>query len=243
MDVVLLHSGVTDSGEWDAIRPLLEAEGHRVLAPDLPGFGSQPEPKGEFSLGEFVLGLPFDRAALVGTSNGGRAALEATMEAPGRVERLVVIGSNPFGWSEDVAAVGSREEELWEAGRLDDAAELMVRAWVDGPHRGPDVVPQALRTRVLEMQKRAYELQGEEATIRRVEIDPSAIRVPMLFIRGALDWDDIARAAQRFAAETPDMREVVVDGAAHLPTMEQPETVAAAITTHLGSSTTVLSRE
>jgi pimeloyl-ACP methyl ester carboxylesterase len=76
-----------------------------------------------------------------------------------------------------------------------------------------------------------------------VEIDPSAIRVPMLFIRGALDWDDIARAAQRFAAETPDMREVVVDGAAHLPTMEQPETVAAAITTHLGSSTTVLSRE
>jgi 3-oxoadipate enol-lactonase len=229
MDVVLLHSGVTGSGEWDGVKPLLEAAGHRVLAPDLPGFGSQPEPEGEFSLGEFVLGLPFDRAALVGTSNGGRAALEATMLSPERVERLVVIGSNPFGWGEGVAAVGAQEEELWEAGCRDEAAELMVRAWVDGPNRGPDEVPQALRTRVLEMQKRAYELQGEEATIRRVEIDPSAIRVPMLFIRGALDWDDIARSAQRFAAETPDVQEVVVDGASHLPTMEQPEIVAAAL--------------
>jgi 3-oxoadipate enol-lactonase len=230
MDVVLIHAGVTDSGEWDGVRPLLEAAGHRVLAPDLPGFGSRPEPQGEFSLGEFVLGLPFERAALVGTSFGGRAVLEATLAAPERVERLVVIGSNPFGWSDDVAAVGAQEEELFEAGRADEAAELMVRAWVDGPHRGPDEVAPTLRTRVRDMQKRAYELQaGTDATLRRVEIDPAAIHVPMLFIRGALDWDDVARAAQRFVAETPDVQEVVVDGAAHLPTMEQPETVAATL--------------
>jgi pimeloyl-ACP methyl ester carboxylesterase len=234
MDVVLLHSGLTDSGEWDGIRPQLEAAGHRVIAPDLPGYGSRPMPPGELSLAEFVLGQPFERAALVGTSFGGRAALEAVLEAPDRVERLVVIGSNPFGWGDEIAAVGAQEDELFEAGRFDDAADLMVRSWVDGPHRGPDAVPPALRARVGAMQKRAYELgEGEDSSLRRVEIDPREVRVPMLFIRGALDWDEVARAAERFVSESPDAREVVIEGAAHLPTMEQPDVVAAAITAFL----------
>jgi 3-oxoadipate enol-lactonase len=237
MDVVLLHSGLTDSGEWDGVRPLLEAAGHRVLTPDLPGYGSQPMPAGELWLGGFVLGLPFERAALIGTSTGGRAALEAFLAEPQRVDRLVVIGSNPFGWSDEVGAIGAQEEELFEAGRFDDAAELMVRAWVDGPHRGPDAVPPALRARVSAMQKRAYELgEGEDASLRRVEIDPREIRVPMLYVRGALDWDDIARAAQRFVSEAPDVREVVVDGAAHLPTMERPDVVAAELLRFLDST-------
>jgi 3-oxoadipate enol-lactonase len=237
MDVVLLHSGLTDSGEWDGVRPTLEAAGHRVLAPDLPGYGSRPTPPGELSLADFVLGQPFERAAVVGTSFGGRAALEATLAAPERIERLVVIGSNPFGWSDEVAEVGAQEEELFEAGRYDDAAELMVRAWVDGPHRGPDVVPPALRARVSAMQKRAYELgEGEDSSLRRVEIDPREIRVPMLFMRGALDWDDVARAAQRFASETPDIREIVIEGAAHLPTMEKPDVVTAELLRFLDST-------
>jgi 3-oxoadipate enol-lactonase len=228
MDVVLLHSGLTDSGEWDGVRPPLEAAGHRVIAPDLPGYGSRPMPPGELSLAEFVLGLPFERAAVVGTSFGGRAALEAALAAPERVERLVVIGSNPFGWGDEVAAAGAQEDELFQAGRFDEAADLMVRSWVDGPHRGPDVVPPALRARVSAMQKRAYELgEGEDSSLRRVEIDPREVRVPMLFIRGALDWDEVARAAERFVSEGPDVREVVIEGAAHLPTMEQPDVVAA----------------
>jgi pimeloyl-ACP methyl ester carboxylesterase len=237
MDVVLLHSGLTDSGEWDGVRPHLEAAGHRVLAPDLPGYGSRSMPPGELSLADFVLGQPFERAAVVGTSFGGRAALEATLAAPERVERLVAIGSNPFGWSDEVGAVGAQEEELFEAGRFDEAAELMVRAWVDGPHRGPDVVPPALRARVSAMQKRAYELgEGEGSSLRRVEIDPHEIRVPMLFMRGALDWDDVARAAQRFVSETPDVREIVIEDAAHLPTMEKPDVVAAELLRFLGST-------
>jgi 3-oxoadipate enol-lactonase len=237
MDVVLLHSGLTDSGEWDGVRPRLEAAGHRALAPDLPGYGSRPMPPGELSLAEFVLGQPFERAAVVGTSFGGRAALEAALAAPERVERLVVIGSNPFGWGDEVQAVGAEEEALFEAGRFDDAAGLMVRAWVDGPHRGPDAVPSAIRARVSAMQKRAYELgEGEGSSLRRVEIDPREIRVPMLFMRGALDWDDVARAAQRFVSEGADVRQVVIEGAAHLPTMEQPDVVAAELLRFLDST-------
>src|SRR5437868_10583023 len=125
MDVVLLHSGVTDSGEWDAVLPRIEAEGHRVLAPDLPGHGSQPLEPGEMSFADFVLALPFAEAAVVGTSLGGRAALETAQAAPERVTRLVVSGTNPFGWSEEVGRIGAEEEALFEAGDFDAAAELM----------------------------------------------------------------------------------------------------------------------
>ncbi len=226
MDVVLIHSGVTDSGEWDAVRPLLEQR-HHVVAPDLPGYGSTPLTPGEHSLADSVLASFTGDAALVGTSFGGRAALAAALAAPERVTKLVLVSANPFGWSEEVQTISAQENELFEAGRFDEAAELMVRAWVDGPQRGPDEVPSELRDRVRAMQRRAYELQaGVDASLRRVEIQPARISAPTLVVRGALDWPDVARAAARFVAEIPDVREVVIEDSAHLPALERPDELA-----------------
>lgn len=223
VQIVLIHSGITDSGEWDAVRPLLEAQ-HSVVAPDLPGYGSTPLEPGEHSLAEAVLGAFTGEAALVGTSFGGRAALEAALAAPDRVSKLVLVGTNPFGWSAEVQEIAAKDEELFEAGRFDEAAELMVRAWVDGPQRGPDDVDPSLRERVRAMQRRAYELQaGVDASLRDVQLDLSRIGAPTLVVRGALDWPDVARAAARFVAEVPDAREVVMEGAAHLPALERPQ--------------------
>jgi len=210
MDVVLLHSGVTDPGEWDGIRPLLEPE-HRVVAPTL--WQTRP-------LLDIVLeAIPGESAALVGTSLGGRAALEAAAAAPERVRAVVVINSNPFGWSEDVRATGAQETELFEAGRFDDAAALMVRAWLVGPQREEDDVPRELRERVFAMQRLAYEVDAEPEA---GPFEPADVRVPMLFIRGSLDWPDVERAAAQFAGA----RQAVVEGAAHLPTLERPDEVA-----------------
>jgi pimeloyl-ACP methyl ester carboxylesterase len=226
IEIVLVHSGVTDSGEWDGVRPLLEHE-HLVFAPDLPGFGTTPEVPGELSLSEYVLSVFDGPAALVGTSFGGRAVLETALAAPERVTHLVLIGANPFGWSDDVQRVQAQEGELFEAGRLGDAAELMARSWLAGPDREPDEVDAELYDRVRRMNLRAYELQaGEEGSLRKVEIEPERITAPTLVVRGALDWPDIAAAAQRLVDELPNARLVVVEGCAHLPTMERPDEVA-----------------
>jgi 3-oxoadipate enol-lactonase len=226
MDVVLIHSGVTDSTEWDSVRAVLERE-HLVFTPELPGFGSTPEPAGEFSLADYVLGTFEGPAALVGTSFGGRAALETALAAPDRVTHLVLIGANTFGWSEDVRQIQQQEEALFDEGRRDDAADLMVRAWLVGATREPEDVDPELRERVRQMVLRSYELQeSSEASLKRVEIEPARIAAPTLVIRGALDWPDVATAAQRLADEIPNAREVVVEDAAHLPTMERPDEVA-----------------
>ncbi len=38
-DVLLLHAGIADSRMWAPQVEALEAAGHTVVAPDLPGFG------------------------------------------------------------------------------------------------------------------------------------------------------------------------------------------------------------
>jgi pimeloyl-ACP methyl ester carboxylesterase len=208
------------------VRPLLERE-HRVVTPDLPGFGSEPLQPGEVSLAERVLDSFDGTAALVGTSFGGRAVLEAALAAPERVTRLVLIGANIFGWSEDVQKVQAQEETLFDEGRFDEAAVLMARSWLAGPQREPDDVDAALYARVRAMVLRGYELQaGGEGSLRRVEIEPARITAPTLVVRGALDWPEVAVAAERFVRELPDAREAVVAGCAHLPTMERPDEVA-----------------
>jgi 3-oxoadipate enol-lactonase len=221
-----VHSGVTDSGEWAGVQPLVEPE-HRVVTVELPGYGDTPQQPGEFSLAEHVLGGFAGSAALVGTSLGGRAVLEAALAAPERVTKLVVIGANPFGWSEDVQRIGEQEESLFDEGRFDEAADLMARWWLAGPQREPGDVDTALYERVQAMAKRVYELdQGVDGSLHRVDIEPERISAPTLILRGALDWPDIAAAAERFVREMPDAREVVIDGCAHLPTMERPDEVA-----------------
>jgi pimeloyl-ACP methyl ester carboxylesterase len=229
MDIVLIHSGVTDSGEWDDVRPLLERD-HRVVAPDLPGFGSTPLEPGEHSLADQVLDAFDGRAILVGTSFGGHAVLEAALAASDRVAKLVLINANPFGWSEDVQRLQGQEDALAEAGRFEEAAELMARWWLVGPQREPAEVDSALYERMRSMTLRGYELQaGVDASLRRVEIQLEQITAPTLVVRGALDWPDVATAAERFVRELPDAHEVVVDGCAHLPTLERPDEVARVI--------------
>jgi len=192
------------------VRPLLEAAQHRVVVPEL----WQARPLVDIALDA----IPGERAALVGTSFGGRAALEAAASAPERVEALVLIGTNPFGWSDAVREVGRDEEAHYDAGRLDEAAALMVRAWLVGARREEADVPEELRRRVFDMQRRAYEL--EEPRAGELELDD--VRAPMLYIRGELDWPEVAQAAHRFR----DASQRVIVGAAHLPTMERPHEVA-----------------
>jgi 3-oxoadipate enol-lactonase len=206
---VLLHSGVTDPREWDAVRPLLEPQ-HRVVTPDLWREGK---------LVDVVLdAIPGERAALVGTSFGGRGALEAASAAPARVEALVLVNTNPFGWSDAVRAIGAEEEALFEAGKFDAAATLMVRAWLVGPRRSEDDVPVELRERVVEMQRRAYELRHPEPG----PFDLGAVEAPTLFIRSALDWPDVELASQRFERA----EQIVLEECAHLPALERPEELA-----------------
>src|SRR3989442_13186345 len=74
------------------------ARDHRVIAPDLPGFGDSGKPlrayHAEFFarwLGGCLDAMGLDPADVIGNSMGGRVALEMGLRWPDRAGRLVLI--------------------------------------------------------------------------------------------------------------------------------------------------------
>jgi pimeloyl-ACP methyl ester carboxylesterase len=102
---LLLHGGGFDSAEFSyglTVGPL--SRGRRVFAPDWPGYGGSDKPDLDYDLAYYVdfLGSLMDalglaRAALIGTSMGGGAALGFALSKPERVERLVLVDSYGLG--------------------------------------------------------------------------------------------------------------------------------------------------
>lgn len=104
--VVLVHGGGAGADSWGNWRisiPLLAAQGFRVLAVDMVGFGdtAKPDPDGfEYSqdartrhLVGFLEALDLSDAVLVGNSMGGLTSMGATLAVPDRVDKLVLMGS------------------------------------------------------------------------------------------------------------------------------------------------------
>jgi 3-oxoadipate enol-lactonase len=237
--VVLLHEGIADSRMWDEQMDAF-SDRFRVVRYDMRGFGRSELPPGPFSnvgdLQELLAELGIERASLVGVSLGGRVALELALVHPALTERLVLVapGLPDADWSDDVKCLWAEEEELIERGDVDGAVELNLRMWVDGPSRGPDEVDPAVRERVREMQRRAFELQipayaQEPRPGPEERLDPPAsarlgeIQAPTLVAVGDLDQPDMLRVADRLAAEIPGARKAVISGTAHCPSMEKPE--------------------
>jgi 3-oxoadipate enol-lactonase len=236
--VALIHSTVCDSRMWDAEFAALAGR-YRVLRFDLRGYGRSELPAGPISFVDDLLGLldeaGLERAALVGISGGAALALDFALAEPERVTGLV-LGAPAIGgldWSEDVRRFGELEDELLDAGDVDAAVELNLRMWVDGPRRGADAVDAAVRAKVGEMQRRAFEVQlaafgGEEQPGPQERLDPPAIarleevRAPGLVIVGDADVPDILERADILASRIPDARKVVLPGVAHMVNLERP---------------------
>jgi pimeloyl-ACP methyl ester carboxylesterase len=232
--VVLLHSTVCDSRMWDAEFAAL-AERYRVLRYDLRGFGRSPLPPGPWSSVDDLRGLldeeGMDRAALVGLSGGAATALDFALAEPERVRGLVLAAPAIGGldWSEEVRRFGEEEDALVDAGDLDAAVELNLRMWVDGPRRGPDAVDAGVRSKVGEMQRRAFEVQLASEPGEHRRLQPPAVErleevtTPVLVLVGDADVPDVLERAELLAGRIPGARQVVLPKTAHMINLERPD--------------------
>ncbi len=225
-DVLLLHAGIADRRMWAPQLEALSAAGHRVLAPDLPGFGETALEPGTIDYVGYAAALLDGPGAVVGCSFGGRIALELALARPELVDRLVLVGAGLGGWdwSEAARAGYAEEEAALERGDLAEAAAAQARMWL-----AADADP-AVRTLTETMTVRSYELQIPfEDEVTDVWPDPPAkerlaeVRVPTLVVVGSQDVEDIKAIAAKLAAEIPGARLEPIDGAGHLPSLERPD--------------------
>jgi pimeloyl-ACP methyl ester carboxylesterase len=233
--LLLLHAGIADRTMWDDVTPML-AERFRVVAPDLRGFGETPLPDGPFvyaaDAAALLEGLGIDRAHVVGVSLGGHVALDLALARPALVDRLVLVGAGIDGWKHEQSLVAAWDEEAaaFERGELDEVAWINVRTWLDGPTRGEDEVPKALRRRVFEMQRTALDRENPAAEAgwltpsRRERLGD--VTQPTLVLVGALDQRDFRRIARLLGEDIPGAQLIELPDVAHLPPLERPEAFA-----------------
>jgi len=232
--LLLVHSGVCDRRMWQPQWATLSGS-FRAVRPDLRGFGETPLPAESFSFAadivELLDFLDIERACVVGSSFGGRVALELASSAPERVERLVLLCSALPGFpsTPTADAFEEAEEELFELGDIDGAVALNVATWL-----GPEA-DSATRELVCIMQRRAFEVQlaaddgPSPPEPVPVAVDPAAIAAPALVVSGAHDMDQFRAVAAHLAVTMPTARHVDFDWAGHLPSLERPEPVTALI--------------
>jgi 3-oxoadipate enol-lactonase len=232
--VVLVHAGVADSRMWE---PQLRTfpESHRVVRVDLPGFGESPFETDVVSyrgaIREALDGAGVERATLVGTSLGGRSALELALDSPERVSALVLVGPglDDHDWSEQVEAFGAEEEAALQRGDLDAAVTANLRLWLAGPRRDLDAVDPQVRELVAEMQRQAFKLSKGHDDLQADRLDPPAsgrladVLVPTLVLTGDEDVDDIHAIAERLQREISGAERATISDAAHLPSLERPD--------------------
>ena len=122
---------------------------HTVVRYDLRAHGQSDTATAPFShLGDLIAlldELKIAKATLIGLSAGAAIALDAALEIPDRVERIVLSGPAPSGYvPKDAAAVYGRCDRRAEGGRLQEgdggaAGDVGVRgAAVGAAARAPD---------------------------------------------------------------------------------------------------------
>jgi pimeloyl-ACP methyl ester carboxylesterase len=239
--LVLLHAGIADRSMWSEQLEPLAAAGFRVIAPDLPGFGEQPEGDGPLAPWQDVLGfldeLSVGEAALVGDSFGASVALRVAVVAPERVSALALVSmrDNDVEQSERLKAIWAAEEEAAERGDIEGAVRAVVHGWTL-----PDA-PAGLREHVAAMQRRALELQlaaGElEEAPDPLDEDPdwpARLRMPVLVVAGERDIEDVQESVHVLAGRLPHARCEFIPRAGHLAPLETPDAFRALLLDFLG---------
>jgi len=224
---LLLHGGagpqsVAGFGE------MLAATGSRVIVPVHPGFGGTARPEYLHSLRELAAvythlldELDLTDVTVFGNSIGGWIAAEMAVHASPRISRVVLVDAGGLQIEEHPAA------DFFSL-TPDQVTEMAYYQ------------PERFRVNVAALSDQAKaEMAGNRAALQAYTADgmtdPSllgrlgSVSVPALVVWGAADRIYPLEHGEAFAKAIPDARLVVLDEAGHLPQMEAPSALLAAV--------------
>jgi pimeloyl-ACP methyl ester carboxylesterase len=238
--IVLLHAYPCDLHLFDAQAAALAAAGHRVLRPDLPGFGRTPLDTAaapDLSLMAHAVLSAIDAAgvpsfALGGLSMGGYVAMELLRRVPQRITALALLDTKATADGE--AARQVREvtaTRILAAGSLAPLADGMLEGLLGATTRAaaPQVVAQVRAW--IDAADPASCAWAQRAMAGRPDSLPdlAAFPGPALVLAG--EEDVLAPAAEQaaMAAALTQAATVMVPGAGHLAAVEAPQAVTDAL--------------
>ena len=238
---VLLVPGWTGSKEdFGVLLPLLAAAGWYVATYDQRGqYESAAGPGDDFTLSGFasdarsVSSAVFgeqERPHIVGHSFGGLVAAAAVLEQPETWASLTLMCSGPGGFSGDEARELLESADAIERDGLESVYRTKVQRDRDrGIEPPPPEIEQFMHRRFLAnspLSLAAMTRLLAEAPDRTDEL--AAVDLPKAVMRGA-DDDGWPPEVQDRLADALGTRPIVIDGAAHSPAVERPESTRDAL--------------
>lgn len=238
--VIFLHGFGSSLHTWDAVAQGLEAD-FRVIRLDLPGFGlTGADPTGDYTderaaviLLALMGRLGLERAALVGSSMGGRIAWRFAAAHPGRVTRLVLMAPDGFA-SPGIGYEQPPRVPLLMRVLPYTLPDFLLRPSLTPAYGDPSVVTEAVFAR--------YRAMMLAPGVRQAILDRMAqhlllppepllarITLPVLLLWGEQDRMVPISNAQDYRRALPDARLVQLPGIGHVPMEEAPAEVVRAL--------------
>ena len=241
--LVLSNSLGTTQALWERQLPAL-AEPFRVLTYDHPGHGTSSlpdEPCTVEGLARDLLSLldelEVERFSLCGISLGAMVGMTLALEAPERVERLVVACTSayvgpPDGWSE--------RAKIARTDGMPALVKSVVPRWFtpEFARAEPETVARfraTLATIPAEGYARCCDALGAWDARERIH----AIAVPVLVVAGEEDPATPVEHAELLASRIDGSRLALLEGAAHLANVERADEFTEAVLEHFGQEVAV----
>ena len=209
--IVLIH-GSTNTGQsdWHAVAPLLATE-YCVIVPDCRGHGQSSNPDHSYSFKELaadvaalIRALGYQRAHVIGHSNGGNVALVTLLEHPDVVQTCIPQAANAYV----TPYLIDREPAVFDPDRVAREAPEWMNEMIalHGPTHGPDYWRELLRLTL-------HEIITEP---NYTPDDLARVTCPTFVIQGANDVVNAPdRCAQFIAQHIPDAELWVPAGIGH----------------------------
>ena len=243
-DVVVLSNSLGTTRElWSRQLPEL-AERFRVLTYDHPGHGASElpgQPCTVEALAHGLLGLldelELQRVSLCGVSLGGMVGMALALEAPERVERLVLACTSaylgpPDGWLERARIV--------RAEGMEPIADTVVGRWFtpELAREEPETLAR-FRAMLVATPPEGYARGCEAVAAWDARERIARIDAPVLVVAGEDDPATPVEHAELVASRIPGAQLRILRPAAHLANVERAEAFTSAVLEHLGQEVAV----
>lgn len=231
--VVLLHAGVADRRMWRTTYEALSRK-FKCIAYDRRGFGDSTSPDEAFrnidDLDAVIQHFGCDSAHLIGSSQGGRIAIDYALAKPKSVLSLVLVAPAlsgaliPLSYPPAIQLLMNELEQAEATADFEKMNAIEAHLWLDGPLSSKNRVVGSARDLFLDMNGRAL----KHAPLNREQPPPFAadqlhrLTHPTLVIWGDADFRHIRDRSRLIANTLPGARHLAMEECAHLPNMERP---------------------
>lgn len=254
--VILLHGLGTLAERWLANIDVL-GEHHSVYAPDLLSHGlsqdvdfgdTAPQLRQVEHIVALLDELGFDRSAVVGSSYGGLLATLLAVNHPGRVSKLVIVGSGsalhrPDRQADVLKAVKANTLKAFHEGTLAACRRRMQNTTFEPSAVSEPAVQMLLTTNALPGRLQATEAffdsvipharEPECLVVDRLE----QIAAPTLIVTGRDDIRASWEMAEAASKRIPDCRLRIFEKCGHAPMLEHADEFNREVLAFLGKST------